>query len=90
MSGKDRRQYVRLKTARYVEFTVSDRRYEGKIISESGSGVYIEAKGRFSKGHAVLMKYSSPQGIDITKTGSISRVDADGFGVRFRHPGYAR
>ena len=90
MSDKDRRQYVRLKTARCVEFTVSGRHYEGKIISESGSGVYIEAKGSFSKGQTVSMKYRSPQGIDITKTGSISRVDADGFGVGFKHPGYAR
>ncbi|PIP36136.1 MAG: hypothetical protein COX20_07515 [Desulfobacterales bacterium CG23_combo_of_CG06-09_8_20_14_all_52_9] len=90
MGNRGKRDHVRLKISRPVEFTVWGRRYEGRITDEGGGGAFIDARGRFKQGQEIKLSYLSPQGIHIEKSGMIVRVDENGIAVRFHHPGYAR
>jgi len=90
MEKEFRRQFVRLKVSRPVEFATGGRLYQGFITDEGGGGVFIEVKGRFYPGNRIKMTYVTHQSVQVTRNGNIVRVELRGIAVVFDDPRYAR
>lgn len=100
---KKARESIRMQTTRPVEITIEGIHYHGVITNESNGGLLIKMSGRFSTGRKFLSKknrfsigqkievdYLSPQGIGVNRKCEIVRLSSEGFGVKFKHLGYAR
>jgi hypothetical protein len=91
MTAKDKRDRVRHADAKIVDFVVGRRSHRGSATNMSGDGVFINTKGRFSKGQAISMAFESPRFEKREKrTGKIVRITPEGIGVEFNYPGYTR
>ncbi|MBW1778029.1 MAG: PilZ domain-containing protein [Deltaproteobacteria bacterium] len=90
MPHRFRRKYIRLKVSRPVEFVTAGRVYHGVITDEGSAGVFIEAKGKFSAGDRIKMTYVTHQSVQVSRQGTIVRVEPSGFAVAFDNPQYAR
>ena len=89
-SLKDKRQDIRHNCSMVTELFVDDRVYPGFIRNKSRSGIYVEARGKFSFGQKVTVSFTTPIGLDQKKTGRIVSIYPDGIGVKFDWPGYSR
>ncbi len=80
MTAKDKRERLRISISRGVDFAVKGRAYRSSIENTSGSGVFINTKGRFSEGQDISMTIETP---GEKRTGKIARIAHHGIGVEF-------
>ncbi len=71
-----------------IDYSVSDRLYNGFAVNLSASGVFIESPKsilpKFSQGDHVILSFDHPNKQAHMKiTGEIARVDKTGIGVMF-------
>jgi len=83
-----RREYDRQNYLINIDYTVSDRFYNGFAVNLSASGAFIESPKNilpnFSKGDQVILSFDHPNKQEHMKiTGEIARIDKAGFGIIF-------
>ena len=86
----EKRRDIRFRCDKLAEVFIGAQRYSGYIRNESKGGVFVETRGSFLAGDDVTVVYESPIGIDLKRSGKIVKIDLDGIGVKFNHPGYNR
>ena len=87
---REKRKDIRFSCDKLAEVFIGGQRYPGYIRNESKGGVYVEIRGSFLAGDDVTVIYESPIGIDLKRSGKVVKIDLDGIGIRFNHPGYNR
>ena len=83
-----RRKYDRQEYLIHVDYTISDRFYNGFAVNLSASGAFIESPKsllpNFSKGDQVILSFDHPTKQEHMKiTGEVARIDKAGIGVMF-------
>ncbi|MCG8472481.1 MAG: PilZ domain-containing protein [Desulfobacterales bacterium] len=66
-----------------VVYVVQGRAYTGFIKNISNDGVFIETSDSLETGEKIILSFELPHGEHVRVTGSIARLDMDGFGVAF-------
>ncbi len=83
-----RRKYDRQDYLINIDYTVSNRFYNGFAVNLSASGAFIESPKsllpNFSKGDQVILSFDHPTKQEHMKiTGEVARIDKAGIGVMF-------
>ncbi|MBC2715117.1 MAG: PilZ domain-containing protein [Desulfobacteraceae bacterium] len=83
-----RRKYDRQDYLINIDYTVSDRLYNGFAVNLCANGLFIESSKsilpKFSQGDQVILSFDHPGKKEHMKiTGEIARVDKTGIGVIF-------
>ena len=86
----EKRKDIRFSCDKLAEVFIGSQRYSGYIRNESKGGVFVETRGSFLAGDDVMVVYESPIGIDLKRSGKVVKIDLDGIGIKFKHPGYNR
>jgi hypothetical protein len=86
----EKRKDIRFSCEKLADVFVGAQRYPGYIRNESKGGVFVETRGSFLAGDDVTVVYESPIGIDLKRSGKIVKIELDGIGIKFKHPGYNR
>jgi hypothetical protein len=86
----EKRKDIRHNCQKMAEVFIGAQRYSGCIRNESKGGVFVETRGSFLSGDDVMVVYESPIGIDLKRSGKIVKIDLNGIGIKFNHPGYNR
>jgi Tfp pilus assembly protein PilZ len=84
----EKRRDIRHRCLKLAEVFIGAQRYPGCIRNESKGGIFVETRGSFLSGDDVMVVYESPMGIDQKRSGKIVKIDLDGIGIKFNHPGY--
>ena len=94
MTTKEKREHARRIVDIPIQFIVQSRLYQGQIKNMGNEGwvknvkkggVFIETEMSFSVGQVISMTYSSPHFKEKNRIGTITRVESQGIGVKFRH-----
>lgn len=86
----EKRSDIRYSCQKMADVYIGAHRYSGCIRNESKGGVFVETRGSFLAGDDVMVVYESPIGIDLKRSGKIVKIDLNGIGIKFNHPGYNR
>jgi hypothetical protein len=83
-----RRKYDRQEYLINIDYTVSERFYNGFAVNLSANGAFIESPKNlmpeFSQGDQIVLSFDHPEKKEHMKiTGEVARIDNAGFGVMF-------